>query len=70
MCFFCEKIYSDEKELNDEYAKSWIKDSSVLMNGGIISSNNGYDLCTIETGGYHNHTLDDIEYCPYCGRKL
>lgn len=59
MCKFCEKIYPlHEGGIPDE---------------NVITYDDRYDQFDIwsDTGDpYDSGVLEDVKYCPYCGRKL
>ena len=66
MCWFCEKIYNDKNDFINAVSDAWLNEE--YLAGGIVSTNNGYNIVISDHD--IDPSLQGIEYCPYCGRKL
>lgn len=68
-CNFCSTIYPDEDTQDILFAKG--KYSGVYIDEFITIDNEGKYCINIDPGDpYETGYLDDINFCPYCGRKL
>lgn len=68
-CNFCSMIYPDDDTRNILFSKG--KYSGLFIDEFITIDNEGKYWININPGDpYELGCLDDIKFCPYCGRKL
>lgn len=68
-CNFCSMIYPDDDTPNILFSKG--KYSNAFIDEFITIDNKGKYCININPGDpYELGCLDDIKFCPYCGRKL
>lgn len=67
MCNYCEKIYSNMAELNEV---AFDTEQEFYIDSGFVHNNKLVDLVLLDHDEHHNKTLEDIKFCPYCGRRL
>ena len=60
-CNYCEEIFTTEADLENSLFNTYEHD-------GIVKDTNGYNLVIVDQDG--NRSINGIEFCPYCGRKL
>lgn len=58
MCGFCEEIYSLDEPLPDKNCISYDK---------IMKQ---FDIWAATADPYDSGVIEDVRYCPYCGREL
>lgn len=69
MCEYCSDIADME---NFTLALEKIADNTVRSKITIVRQGNNYSIQSCESGKLSstNFCIDNIKYCPYCGRKL
>ena len=45
-------------------------DGEFYIDEGLVWNNGRIDLVIPDHDKEHTKTLDDVKFCPYCGRKL
>lgn len=63
MCEFCKTIYKSREELINA-------DAEYSDREGIYESNNKYHIYVGDEFEEQYGVLIEVEYCPYCGKKL
>ena len=54
-------------ELNDV---AFDTEQEFYIDSGFVQNNKSVDLVLLDHDSHHNKILEDIKFCPYCGRKL
>lgn len=67
MCNYCEKIYGNMNELNEV---AFDTETEFYISDGLVKNNSQIDLVILDHDKHYNKTLENIKFCPYCGRKL